>query len=58
MTANGQAASAEQQVDDYLAECAKLSAHLASLGVNVPSAPPFTFIPPLSLKAGVDQACR
>jgi len=55
MTANGHAVAAEQQVDGYLAECTKLSTHHASLSLNIPASPPFTFIPPLTLKTEADQ---
>jgi hypothetical protein len=52
--ANGQAASADQQVTDYLANCAAISARLAGHGINVPAAAPFYPIPPLTMKAEVD----
>ena len=52
--ANGQAANANQQVTDYLANCAALSIRLAGHGINVPGAPPFYPIPPLTMKAEVD----
>jgi hypothetical protein len=52
--ANGQAANANQQVTDYLANCAALSTRLAGHGINVPGAPPFYPIPPLTMKAEVD----
>jgi len=55
MAANSQAIGAEQQVAAYLAQCATLSARLASHGIAVPAAPPFSFIPPLTLKAEVDE---
>ena len=52
--ANGQAANANQQVVDYLANCAAISTRLAGLGINVSGAPPFYPIPPLTLQAEVD----
>ena len=54
MIANGQTAAADQQVTDHLAKCAALSTRLAGHGINVPSAPPFYAIPPLTMKAEVD----
>jgi len=58
MAANGQAVASEQQVEGYLAKCAALSARLATHGVSVSATPPFTFIPPLTLKVEVDQERR
>lgn len=52
--ANGQAANANQQVADNLANCAALSTRLASHGINVPGVPPFYPIPSLRMKAEVD----
>jgi hypothetical protein len=52
--ANGQAANANQQVTDYLANCAALSTRLAGHGIHVPGSPPFYPIPPLTMKAEVD----
>jgi hypothetical protein len=54
MIANGQAVGASQQVAAYMARCAALSTRLAGHGINVPSAPPFYPIPPLTIKAEVD----
>ena len=54
MIANGQTAAADQQVTDHLAKCAALSTRLAGHGINVPIAPPFYAIPPLTMKAEVD----
>jgi hypothetical protein len=58
MAANGQAVGSEQQVEGYLAKCATLSARLATHGVLVSADPPFTFIPPLTMKAEVNQERR
>jgi hypothetical protein len=52
--ANGQAASANQQATDYLANCAAISTRLASHGINVPAVPPFYPIPPLTMRSEVD----
>jgi hypothetical protein len=52
--ANGQAANANQQVTDYLANCAAISTRLASHGINVPAVPPFYPIPPLTMQSEVD----
>jgi RNase P protein component len=52
--ANGQAAVANQQATDYLANCAAISTRLASHGINVPAAPPFYPIPPLTMRSEVD----
>jgi hypothetical protein len=52
--ANGQAANANQQVADYLANCAAISARLATHGINVPAAAPFYPIPPLTMQSEVD----
>ena len=54
MISNGQIAGANQQVAGHLAKCAALSARLASHGINVSSAPPFSLIPPLTLQSEVD----
>jgi hypothetical protein len=54
MIVNGQAVAADQQVQGYLAKCAAISARLATHGINVPAAPPFSPIPPLTMKAEVD----
>jgi hypothetical protein len=54
--ADGQAANANQQVTDHLANCAAISAHLASQGIIVPAAPPFYPIPPLMMQPEVDAA--
>ena len=54
MIANGQAVGADQQVGVYLAKCAEISARLASHGINVPAAPPFSTIPPLTMSSEVD----
>ena len=52
--ANGQAANANQQVTDYLANCAAISTRLASHGIIVPAVPPFQPIPPLAMQSEVD----
>jgi hypothetical protein len=52
--ANAQTANANQQAKDYLANCIAISTRLASLGINVPDAPTFYQIPPLTLQAEVD----
>jgi hypothetical protein len=52
--ANAQAANANQQAKDYLANCVAISTRLASLGINVPGAPTFYLVPPLTLKSEVD----
>ena len=56
MIANGQAVGANQQVEVYLAKCAEISARLGSHGINVPAAPPFSPIPPLTMSSEVDEA--
>jgi len=52
--ANGQAANANQQVTDYLANCAAISTRLASHGIIVSAVPPFQPIPPLAMQSEVD----
>ena len=52
--ANGQAANANQQVTDYLANCAAISTRLASYGIIVPAVAPFYPIPPLTMQSEVD----
>jgi len=52
--ANVQAANANQTARDYLANCVAISTRLASLGINVPGAPTFYPVPPLTLQAEVD----
>jgi hypothetical protein len=52
--ANSLAANANQQVTDYLANCAAISTRLASHGIIVPAAPPFYPIPPLTMQSEVD----
>ena len=52
--ANAQAANANQQATDYLANCVAISTRLAGLGINVPGAPTFYPVPPLTLQAEVD----
>ena len=54
MIANGQTVAADQQVVDHLAKVAALSSRLASFGINVSGAPPFSPIAPLTLRAEVD----
>ena len=54
IVANGQAANANQQVTDYLANCAAISTRLASHGINVPAVAPFYPIPPLTMQSEVD----
>ena len=52
--ANGQAAAANHQATDYLANCAAISTRLASHGIIVPAVPPFYPIPPLTMQSEVD----
>lgn len=54
ITADTQTAEANQQVAEYLAQCAALSSRLASHGIKVPGEPPFYPIPSLSVRVGVD----
>jgi hypothetical protein len=54
LVANSQAANADQQATDYLANCAAISTRLASHGINVPAVPPFYPIPPLTMQSEVD----
>ena len=52
--ANAQAANANQQVTDYQANCVAISTRLAGLGINVPGAPTYYPVPPLTLQTEVD----
>ena len=52
--ADGQAANASKQVTDYLANCAEISARLATHGIIVPAAIPFYPIPTLMMRSEVD----
>jgi hypothetical protein len=52
--ANSLLAAANQQVTAYLHACASISALLTHQGISVSTAPPFSPIPPLSLKSEVD----
>jgi hypothetical protein len=54
LIAANQSAEANQQVTDSLAKCAALATRLAGHGINVPAAPPFYPIPPLTMRAEVD----
>jgi hypothetical protein len=54
--ADGQAASANQQVTDYLTNCVAISARLASHGIIIPAVPPFYPIPRLMMQSEVDAA--
>ena len=54
IAANAQAASANQQVTDYQANCVAISTRLAGLGIIVPGAPTFYPVPPLTLQSEVD----
>ena len=52
--ADGRAAAVNQSVQSYLDACAAISGKLAAYGIHVPASPPFTPVPPLSMKAEVD----
>jgi len=52
--ANARAANANQQATDYQANCVTISTRLAGLGIQVPGAPTFYPIPPLTLRSEVD----
>jgi phage gp16-like protein len=56
LVANSQAANADQQATDYLANCAAVSTRLASHGINVPAVPPFYPIPPLTMQSEAERA--
>lgn len=55
MISNGQIAGANQEIANHLAKCAALAARLASHGINVAGAPPFSPIPLLMLQTDVDK---
>ena len=59
--ADNRAAAAEyrsavtsQSLQNYLNACAAISGDLATYGINVPASPPFSRVPPLSMKSEVD----
>jgi hypothetical protein len=54
IAANYQSAVANQTLQNYLNACAAVSASLAAYGINVPASPPFSAVPPLSMRPEVD----
>jgi len=52
--ADYQSTAANQQVSNYLNQCAAISAQVAVYGITIPAVPPLSPVPPLSMKTEID----